>query len=104
MSNQLNGRIGSIQKRVLHLLQQNEKLGLKNTELEKKLENLKQQLETEQKKSGEVSNQIKIIKLAQNIGTADKDSSEVTELKRKINEYIKEIDHCIAMLNDWDEW
>jgi anion-transporting ArsA/GET3 family ATPase len=46
---------------------------------------------------------IKIIKLARNISSENQENEKVTELKRKINEYIKEIDTCIAMLNEDDE-
>ncbi len=46
----------------------------------------------------ELENKIKILKLAQNL--SGDESDEKTEIKRKINEYIREIDRCIAMLND----
>ena len=62
---------------------------------------MKQAVENETQKNNELNNKIKIIKLAQNISSGKPDENqEVTELKRKINEYIKEIDNCIAMLND----
>ena len=70
-------------------------------ELQNELKNVQLALESEQLKNAELNNKIKIIKLAQNIGSekADEDP-EIAELKRKINEYIREIDNCIAMLND----
>jgi len=93
-------KVEEVKKKVVHLLEQNHKLVSKNEELEGEVKSLKQLLEAEGKKTEELLNKIKIIKLAQNIGSSDSESADVTELKRKINEYIKEIDHCITMLND----
>lgn len=69
-------------------------------QLEKELEQLKMQLAAEQQKTADLNNKMKIIKLAQNIGSGENEKTEATELKRKINEYIKEIDNCIAILNE----
>ena len=83
------------------LAEQNVKLKGVNSQLEHDVKELKALLEAEVRKTAELNNKIKIIKLAQNIssgGPAEKE--ETTELKRKINEYIKEIDNCIALLND----
>ena len=83
------------------LAEQNAKLRVVNGQLEQEVKNLRLLLETEQGKTSELNNKIKIIKLAQNISSGKPDENqETTELKRKINEYIKEIDNCIAMLND----
>ena len=83
------------------LAEQNVKLRLVNVIQEKEIKELKDALDAELSKTQELNNKIKIIKLAQNISSANPvDNQEVTELKRKINEYIREIDNCIAMLND----
>jgi len=44
----------------------------------------------------ELNNKIKIIKLAHSF----EDGGDTAALKRKINEYIREIDNSIALLND----
>ena len=81
--------------------EQNVKLRLANSQLEQEIKDLRLLLDAESRKNGELNNKIKIIKLAQNISSANPDENQdVTELKRKINEYIREIDNCIAMLND----
>ena len=83
------------------LAEQNVKLKALNTQLEQEIKELKLAIDTEGRKNSELNNKIKIIKLAQNISSDSPDENqEVTELKRKINEYIREIDNCIAMLND----
>ena len=97
----LQQKIESIIDKTKKLAEQNNKLLSKNEELEREAKILKLSLEAEAKKTDELLNKIKIIKLAQNIGSPETESTDVTELKRKLNEYIKEIDHCITMLNDW---
>jgi uncharacterized protein YlxW (UPF0749 family) len=80
---------------------ENVKLKTANSQLEQEVKDLRLALDSEGRKNSELNNKIKIIKLAQNISSDTPDENqEVTELKRKINEYIKEIDNCIAMLND----
>lgn len=71
-----------------------------------KLKNENQQFQINiQEKNAEIEdlhNKNKILKLAKNISADKNESTEIeknTELKRKINEYIKEVDKCIAMLN-----
>lgn len=79
----------------------NGKLQAQYIELQNELKNVQLLLESEQLKNVELNNKIKIIKLAQNIGSEKTDENpEISELKRKVNEYIREIDNCIAMLND----
>ena len=83
------------------LVEQNRKIQQENELLEKELNELKQQLASERDNGKELLNKIKIIKLAQNIGSAKtEEDAGVAELKRKINEYIKEIDQCLTMLNN----
>ncbi|MBL0310232.1 MAG: hypothetical protein IPP77_11305 [Bacteroidetes bacterium] len=72
-----------------------------NRQLKMEIEALKNSIEAEKGKADGLKNELKIVKLARSIqpGTPDEDAN-ITELKRKINEYIREIDSCIAMLND----
>jgi predicted transcriptional regulator len=100
MAKEVVQRIEEARKRLLNLVENNQKLSVKNEVLETEVKRLQQQLKEQELKNEELVNKIKIIKLAQNIGTTDKENADITELKRKINEYIKEIDHCITMLND----
>ncbi len=93
-------RLHQISLKLRSLLNQKQALTERNTKLEKELAILKEQLASQQQKEAQLINTIKIIKLAQNIGSTKTAGAETTELKRKINEYIKEIDNCIAMLNE----
>lgn len=98
MDSPLTQRLQAIQNKVKALTLGNAKLKAANAELADEVKLLKLALENEANKIAELNNKIKIIKLAQNIGESE--NPDKTELKRKINEYIKEIDNCIALLND----
>lgn len=70
---------------------ENEALRLSNQQLIVEKEN-------QQVKIANLSEQLKTLKLAQTLsGTGDQDSRQV---KIKINEYIREIDKCLALLNN----
>ncbi len=99
MGNSLN-KLEEITKSALALVDQNRKLLAKSDSLEEEVKGLKIRLEAEVLKNDDLLNKIKIIKLAKNIGSPDMADTDMKELKRKINEYIKEIDHCLTMLND----
>ncbi len=71
---------------------------------------LKQQVDAQRrgladknKKIEELEKQFDIVKTAQTIvaaGTGDNLPEDKAEVKKRINELIKEVDNCIAMLND----
>ncbi len=96
----LQQKIEGILDKAVKLKDQNRKLAAKTETLENELNTLKQQLEKEQQEKEELRDKIKIIKLAQNLGSSNNDDAGIVELKKKLNEYIKEIDHCITMLNE----
>lgn len=79
-------------------------LQAEKSRLLKEKELLEQRLQEEININEDLNNKIKMLKLAKTI-SADESKDEagkekVTELKRKINEYIKEVDKCIALLNE----
>ena len=96
----LQQKIEGLLDKAVKLKDQNRKLAAKTETLENELNTLKQQLEKEQQEKEELRDKIKIIKLAQNLGSSNNDDAGILELKKKLNEYIKEIDHCITMLNE----
>ncbi len=61
-------------------------------------ENRKLKLEIENQAGiiADLNNKIKIIKLARSF----EEGEDISALKRKVNEYIREIDNSIALLND----
>lgn len=75
------------------------RLRQKDGELAKALEEvqqLKAQIENQANIIEDLNNKIKVIKLARATGK----DGDATALKRKINEYIRDIDNTIALLNN----
>ena len=75
----------------LHSTAVNEVEGLKNTNAE-----LKNIVEQQKKEIEELKEKNKLIKIAKSLDSSDGGS---TELKYKINEILREVDRCIALLN-----
>jgi regulator of replication initiation timing len=89
----LKSSLNGLERKLLVLL--NEHKGLKDELKGLKLEN--HELRTDVKKRDEqlshFKNQIKITKIVDHINPED---GSISELKRKVDEYIREIDKCIA--------
>ncbi|MCB9256545.1 MAG: hypothetical protein H6579_05390 [Chitinophagales bacterium] len=83
--NSLLGEIASLKNEIITL--NNSNLALEK-DLAKQDEELK-----------DLNEKLKLLKLAKSI-SGEESPKDKTELKRKINEYIKEIDRCIALIND----
>jgi regulator of replication initiation timing len=92
----LKTSLNGLERKILVLL--NEHKALKEELKGLKLEN--HELRTDLKKRDDqlshFKNQIKITKIADHINPED---GSVSELKRKVDEYIREIDKCIAHLS-----
>jgi|TARA_B100000497_G_C7630732_1_gene379100 acetolactate synthase small subunit len=59
---------------------------------------LVKEIDVQKRELEDLNQKMQTLKLAKSIRGDDK-PQETKELKRKINEYIKEIDRCIALLN-----
>jgi len=97
-------RIIELRIKTEKVLQQLSLVNEQNAALKKENEQLELKLNEEKKLIEELNNKIKMLKLAKSMGsdetTSDAGKEKNTELKRKINEYIKEVDKCIALLNE----
>ena len=92
-------KIDQIYFSVRKLLDRQQALEQEKTELQEENRALQEKVEAEQARVAELERQLKMLKLARQIGGNDDEANEhKAELKRKINEYIREIDGCIAML------
>ena len=92
----LKTNLNGLERKILVLLNEhktvkNEVTGLKTENLE-----LKKTLKQREDQLSNFKNQIKITKIVDHINPED---GSVSELKRKVDEYIKEIDKCIAHLS-----
>jgi regulator of replication initiation timing len=92
----LKTNLNGLERKLLVLI--NEHKALKEEVRSLKLENhdLKSSLKGRDDQLSNFKNQIKITKIVDNINPED---GTVTELKKKVDEYIREIDKCIAHLS-----
>ena len=92
----LKTNLNGLERKILVLL--NEHKALKDEMKGLKLENheLRGDLRRRDEQLSNFKNQIKITKIVDNINLED---GSVSELKKKVEEYIKEIDKCIAHLS-----
>lgn len=98
MNNNL-ATLQGIESKVRLLLKQNKELKSVQETLKSENESLHKIVSDRNEKVNELSQQLQIIKLAKSV-TTDNVVEGNTELKKKINELIKEIDHCVALLNN----
>ena len=97
MENQgLQNEFQSLKRKINLLLNQfaNEKQKIEQLKIEN--QQLNNQLEAKTEQIQNFQNQIKISKIAGSIGT---DNEDVSKLKDKIDDYVNEIDYCIAQLS-----
>lgn len=88
-----------IESKVKVLIEQNQKIINLNETLKAENELLKNRIIEKQERVNELNNQLQILKLAKSVSSENVEQDK-TELKKKINELIKEIDHCVALLNN----
>ncbi len=96
MSNHpIDQKLSGLEKRINELIKAYQLEKSKSAQLEESNKVLKEQVEAFEAKLTDFQNQYKIAKIVSST-TVEKD--EAVELKHKLNEYIKEIDRCIAHL------
>lgn len=92
-------QLEGIQGKVSRLLQQNAALNTVNIQLKEENNMLKNLLKERNEKIVENENQLQMLKLAKSV-SANGGEDDKAELKKKINDLIKEIDHCVGLLNN----
>ena len=90
----LDQQFNIIHDKLQQLLKQQSRLKKENERLQLQLEEYKKQAGGFQQKINELSDQVGILKLA----GGDMSQKDKKDFERKINQYIKEIDKCIAFL------
>ena len=97
MENQnLQNEFQSLERKINLLLKQFAGEKQKIEQLETENQSLNEQLKAKTEQIQNFQNQIKISKIAGSIGT---DNEDVSKLKDKIDDYVNEIDYCIAQLS-----
>jgi len=92
----LNTELQSLERKITLLLNEHKNLKSFNDQLQQEKNALEDQLLLRNEQLQSFQNQIKISKIAGSVGA---DRREASELKKKIDEYVNEIDRCITHLS-----
>jgi len=90
-------KLDEIKLKVAKLLSELHARKIRETDLEKQNLELKNIIENQKNTILILEERNKIIKLAESLSNS---KTDIHELKKKVNEYIKEIDECIRLLSD----
>jgi len=93
----LNNLISNIEKKLSNLLSSYETLKNKNLKLEDENNKLISKIEDNSQIINSLNDKIKIMSISKSV---DVSKNDIKQTKLKINEYIREIDKCIAQLNN----
>ena len=93
----LNNLISNIEKKLFNLLSSYENLKGKNLKLEDENKKLISKIEDNSQIINSLNDKIKIMSISKSV---DVSKNDIKQTKLKINEYIREIDKCIAQLNN----
>ena len=88
--------IENIVVKLERLITKHKKLDLENLELQKDNDALNTSLQEKVKQIVSLQDKVKLMNISKSIDT---DKEGVKETRLKINEYVREIDKCIALLN-----
>jgi hypothetical protein len=91
-------RLAEIGEKADYLNQKSMSLVEENRALRQRIQQLEGKIVQQQQELKEMAQQHEIVKLARLVENRDEAASE--ELKKKINEYIREIDHCLKLIGD----
>lgn len=93
----LNNLISNIEKKLSNLLSSYESLKDKNLKLKDENNKLISKIEDNSQIINSLNDKIKIMSISKSV---DVSKNDIKQTKLKINEYIREIDKCIAQLNN----
>ena len=99
MNQETNHKISEILVKLKLLKEKHKSLKINVDSKEEEVFLLKNELQNQININQQLHNQIKITKLALNIRKEEGEKNENAELKTKIQDFVKEIDKCIALLN-----
>lgn len=92
----LKTNLNGLERKILVLVNEHKKLKEEIKSLKTENQDLKAGIHSRDEQLLNFKNQIKISKIVDNISPED---GSVSELKRKVDNYIQEIDKCIAYLS-----
>ncbi len=95
---QYNNKLNQIQKKAQQLASAHVEIKEKYTSLKRENAELLKLLKEQGLELEEMESKLKVLKVAKQLAASPDDDK--SDLKKKINEYIKEIDKCVALLNN----
>jgi hypothetical protein len=92
----LKTNLNGLERKILVLINEHNNLKEELQNVKKENQELKSAVKVRDEQIDRFHNQLKITKIVDNINPED---GSVSELKKKVDEYIREIDKCIAHLS-----
>jgi predicted nucleic acid-binding Zn-ribbon protein len=92
----LKTNLSGLERKILVLINEHNNLKEELQNVKKENQELKTAVKVRDEQIDRFHNQLKITKIVDNINPED---GSVSELKKKVDEYIREIDKCIAHLS-----
>jgi len=96
INTELEAHIRRIQEKLQQVLKQYHDLQKENSQLKKDLQQSTKQSSQHQQTIDSLKQQVEVIK----ISSGSWDDNDKKEFEKRINQYIKEIDKCIALLGE----
>lgn len=93
---QLKSQLNTLERKIQLLVGEHQNVKSELVQIKGENQELKELLRTKEGQINDFQNKIKITKIVGSIGS---DEHKAVELKRKIDDYVKEIDKCIAHLS-----
>ena len=93
----MKAAIDRLQNKLERLVSKYQEVNSANLQLKEKLLSLQEQFEKEQKSVSELKEKNKILKLSVSLHGEEQDTNAA---RQRINELVREIDKCIALLNN----
>ncbi len=92
----LRGELSSLERKVLLLISEHKKTKEEVVQLKQQNQDLRTELQHKSEQIGSFQNNLKISSIVDSMVVKDNNTAE---LKQVINDYIKEVDKCIAQLS-----
>ncbi len=90
------GKLDQVLERTHKLIERSKALQDENGLLNLENQSVKVALEASENKRKELEENLRVLKLAKSLGGT---SEKTLDIKQKINEFVREIDKCIVLLN-----
>jgi hypothetical protein len=91
-------QLGGLQQKVEKLIHLHRSLLLENQRLRSDNERFEEAVKLRDREIADLGEKLKVIRMARQVSETGNDQN-TRDLKLKINEYIREIDRCLALIN-----